>query len=180
MTDTRWNGESCLARRITAIVSDDGRFPAYWARDLVGTRRNAVEITYGGSTFYLDDEDGSGWAKVTSGGSPARAQRSLTVVPGSIEPRPSAEIETTARVFAALHRSAEDTVTRVIDLYEQWVKAGPPPLGVSVSRWWDARLVELHDAIQPPQPAPARCCGKPPGVICVHDVTPPADQTTEK
>lgn len=88
--------------------------------------------------------------------------------------------EKTARVFAALHRSAEDIVTRVIALYEQWVKAGPPPLGVSVSRWWDARLVELHNAIQPPQPEPARCCGKPPGAICVHDVTPPADQTTEK
>ncbi|MFC8515515.1 hypothetical protein [Streptomyces sp. NPDC057257] len=39
---------------------------------------------------------------------------------------------------------------RVIRLYEQWVKAGPPPLGTSVSRWWDTRLVELHDAILPP------------------------------
>lgn len=58
--------------------------------------------------------------------------------------------ETTARVFAALHRSAEQDVTRVIDLYEQWVKSGPPPLGTSISRWWDARLVELHDAILPP------------------------------
>ncbi|WP_206739492.1 hypothetical protein [Streptomyces sp. L2] len=58
--------------------------------------------------------------------------------------------EKTARVFAALHRSAEGTVTRVIDLYEQWVKAGPPPLGTSVYRWWDARLAELHNAIQPP------------------------------
>ncbi|MFE6354347.1 hypothetical protein ACFVOO_16115 [Streptomyces rochei] len=57
--------------------------------------------------------------------------------------------EKTARVFAALHRSAEDTVTRVIALYEQWVKAGPPPLGTSTARWWDARLVELHNALQP-------------------------------
>ncbi|MFJ2719411.1 hypothetical protein [Streptomyces sp. NPDC087437] len=51
---------------------------------------------------------------------------------------------------AALHRSAEEDVTRVIDLYEQWVKAGPPPLGTSTSRWWDARLAELHNAIRPP------------------------------
>lgn len=58
--------------------------------------------------------------------------------------------EKTARVFAALPRSAEDTVTRVITLYEQWVKAGAPPLGTSMSRWWNARLAELHDAIQPP------------------------------
>ncbi|WP_328632039.1 hypothetical protein [Streptomyces sp. NBC_00356] len=58
-------------------------------------------------------------------------------------------LEQTARVFAGLHRSAEADVSRVIDLYERWVKAGPPPLGTSISRWWDARLVELHDAILP-------------------------------
>ncbi|MFD9444979.1 hypothetical protein [Streptomyces sp. NPDC060001] len=40
---------------------------------------------------------------------------------------------------------------RVSSLYERWVKAGPPPLGVILSRWWDARLVELHDAIRPPR-----------------------------
>ncbi|MFG2503629.1 hypothetical protein ACGFSB_36135 [Streptomyces sp. NPDC048441] len=47
-------------------------------------------------------------------------------------------------------RQAEAEVQRVIALYEQWVKAGSPPLGTSLSRWWDARLVELHDAIRPP------------------------------
>jgi hypothetical protein len=35
----------------------------------------------------------------------------------------------------------------VVALYERWVKAGPPPLGVSLARWWDRRLVELRDAI---------------------------------
>lgn len=149
------------------------------------------------------------------------------------------ERETAARVFAGLHRSAEDTVTRVIDLYENWVKAGPPPLGVSMARWWDKRLVELRAALQqdgqqPAPPAPVdwrgvlrgfqalldafpadlhpggpavsccpqptqlvarwrdtvraaraqlaadRCCGKPPGAICVHDIAPSVNQTTEK
>lgn len=56
----------------------------------------------------------------------------------------------TTRLTAALHQSAEADVRRVTVLYEQWVKAGPPPAGTSVSRWWDARLVELHDAILPP------------------------------
>ncbi|MEU5624252.1 hypothetical protein [Streptomyces tendae] len=69
------------------------------------------------------------------------------------EPPPAAiratELETTARVLSALHQSAEDTVTRVIALHEQWVTAGPPPLGASLARWWDARLAEHHDAIQP-------------------------------
>ncbi|QJT04381.1 hypothetical protein G9272_32200 [Streptomyces asoensis] len=57
-------------------------------------------------------------------------------------------------MFAALHRSAEQDVTRVIALYERWVKAGPPPLGTSLSRWWDRRLVELHHAIHPPEQQP--------------------------
>ncbi|MFF6829609.1 hypothetical protein [Streptomyces longwoodensis] len=51
----------------------------------------------------------------------------------------------------------EQDLTRVIALFERWVKAGPPPLGASIARWWDARLTELHNAIRPP-----------------------ADQTTEK
>lgn len=55
------------------------------------------------------------------------------------------------RVTATLARDSEATVQRVIDLYEQWVKAGPPPLGTLMSRWWDARLVELHAAILPPE-----------------------------
>jgi hypothetical protein len=55
----------------------------------------------------------------------------------------------TARVFAALHRSAEDTVTRVIDLAERWTAAGPPLLGTAMARWWDTRLIELRNAINP-------------------------------
>lgn len=54
------------------------------------------------------------------------------------------------RITATLARDSEADVSRVISLYERWVKAGPPPLGVSLSRWWDKRLVELHNAILPP------------------------------
>jgi hypothetical protein len=66
------------------------------------------------------------------------------------------EAETTTRVFAALHHSAEQDVSRVIALYEQWVKAGPPPLGVLINRWWDMRLAELHRALTSPAEQPAR------------------------
>jgi hypothetical protein len=45
-------------------------------------------------------------------------------------------------------------LSRVIDLYEQWCKDGPPPLGTSVSRWWDRRLVELRHAIVEPVDPP--------------------------
>ncbi len=61
-----------------------------------------------------------------------------------------AVIQPGTRITATLARMSEATVQRVTALHEQWVKAGPPPLGTSVSRWWDARLAELHDAILPP------------------------------
>lgn len=91
------------------------------------------------------------------------------------------ELEKTARVLSALHRAAEDTVTRVITLHEQWVAAGPPPLGASLARWWDARLAELHNAIQPPavrQQTPDELRER----ADTDDLTihPPADHTTEK
>jgi len=57
------------------------------------------------------------------------------------------ELGKTARVFAALHQSAEQDVSRVIALYEQWVQSGPPPLGTSISRWWDKRLAEMRAAL---------------------------------
>lgn len=77
-----------------------------------------------------------------------RIRDAATIPPGTGPAGTEAtELETTARVFAALHRSAEQDVSRVIALYERWVKAGPPPLGTNLARWWDARLAELHDAI---------------------------------
>ncbi|MGV9282148.1 hypothetical protein [Streptomyces sp. NPDC003730] len=82
-----------------------------------------------------------------------RAVAALTRLHGPMadldHPQHPANVETTARVLSGLHRSAEDTVTRVITLHEQWVAAGPPPLGAPLARWWDARLAELHNAIQP-------------------------------
>jgi len=47
-------------------------------------------------------------------------------------------------------------LNRVTALYAQWVKAGPPPLGASMARWWDMRLAELHRALTGPAEQPAR------------------------
>lgn len=66
---------------------------------------------------------------------------------GWTPPEQGEENEKTTRVFAGLHKSAESDVSRVIALYEQWVAQGAPPLGVSMSRWWDKKLAELHNAI---------------------------------
>jgi hypothetical protein len=42
---------------------------------------------------------------------------------------------------------AEVTVARVRALGDRWAKAGPPPLGASLARWVDRRLVELNTAL---------------------------------
>jgi hypothetical protein len=44
---------------------------------------------------------------------------------------------------------AEAALARVQALADRWVKAGPPPLGASMARWWDMRLAELHTALNP-------------------------------
>jgi hypothetical protein len=43
-----------------------------------GTERSAVEVNYRNQTFYLDNENGSAWLKVTrGGGGPEWGHRSL-------------------------------------------------------------------------------------------------------
>lgn len=85
---TYWNGELAPARRVTLVVADAPQFPLYWARDAVGTTRDAVEVAYDGETFYLDDEFGQGWGKVTAGhGSPRLSHRNLQAEPGSVAAR---------------------------------------------------------------------------------------------
>ena len=74
-----WNGEPADIRRVRVIVAKP-EVPTWWFADLVGQERVAVEVVYGNQTFYLDDEDGSGWDKVTRGqGSPGLGHRSLRI-----------------------------------------------------------------------------------------------------
>ena len=62
---TYWNGEPAECKRVTVIV---GHAPAeMWCAGLAGTRRKAVRVEAEREPFYLDDEDGSGWRKVTEG-----------------------------------------------------------------------------------------------------------------
>jgi hypothetical protein len=52
----------------------------WWCAGLEGTVREAVEVRYGADVFYLDNENGSGWGKVTAGfGSPHVGHSSLPV-----------------------------------------------------------------------------------------------------
>lgn len=88
-TATYWNGERCEARKVTITVADGGHERG-WYRPFIGQQRDAVEVTYAGQTFYLDDAElgpdaaGAGWRKVTEGhGGPSWGHRSLYKAAGS-------------------------------------------------------------------------------------------------
>lgn len=88
-----WNGLPTTATRGTAVVADAPEFPAYWARiqGIVGQRIPVVMVdldgvNYGGGTTYLDNRDGSGWAKVTKGmGSGRYGHRNVGIETDSFE-----------------------------------------------------------------------------------------------
>lgn len=76
---TFWNYEAAPARKVRVVVGPC-TVPTFWHNGLEGTERNAVEVSYGGHLFYLDNEDGSGWDKVTKGrGGPDWGHKSLPV-----------------------------------------------------------------------------------------------------
>lgn len=78
------------------------------------------------------------------------AQEWVTALAGAV----LAVILPSTRALAGLARSDNEAVNRVMDLYERWVKAGPPKPGTSLAREWDRRLVELRAAILPPIDSP--------------------------
>jgi hypothetical protein len=73
---TSWNYEPAPARRVFVRVGHSMNL-TWWCANLVGSTRLAVEVTYSDRVFFLDDEDGSGWHKVTHGGGPDLSSRSL-------------------------------------------------------------------------------------------------------
>lgn len=76
---TYWNGEPCEARKVRVIIGPSER-PTWWCANLAGAEREAVRVEYGGRTFYLDNQHGDGWRKVTEGmGSPSYGHYSLPV-----------------------------------------------------------------------------------------------------
>lgn len=77
---TYWNGEPCRARIVNVLVGNHGNFERPWFLPYVGKVREAVEVRYGKSVFYLDNEFQQGWKKVTEGmGSPNWPHSSLDV-----------------------------------------------------------------------------------------------------
>lgn len=56
---TYWNGEETPCRRVLVRVGTCSQ-PSFWHHGLEGTERRAVEVSYYGETYLLDDEDGDG------------------------------------------------------------------------------------------------------------------------
>ena len=77
MAQTYWNGEVTACRQVRVRVGHSPQ-PTWWCAGMEGTIRRAIEVQYRGNTFYLDNENGSGWEKVTSGkGGPRTAHLQL-------------------------------------------------------------------------------------------------------
>lgn len=75
---TYWNGEPTPCVRVKVVV---GKAPeTWWCVKLEGTTRAAVKVMYKGAVYYLDNENGSAWLKVTTGrGGPNIAHNSLPI-----------------------------------------------------------------------------------------------------
>ena len=83
---TYWNGEKTPCKRVTLVMEAQPQFSLYWGKHLVGTRVKAVEVNYETHMFYLYDDDGTGWIKVTQGhGSPSYGHCDVSPVPGTLE-----------------------------------------------------------------------------------------------
>src|SRR5581483_3968869 len=61
-----WNDEPVKARRVVVIVGE-ARQSGFWSQNLVGQERKAIEVKTRRERFFLDDDNGAGEAKVTSG-----------------------------------------------------------------------------------------------------------------
>ena len=76
---TFWNGYPAQCRKVRVVVGKSER-PTWWCAPLEGQDREAVEVHGDGEVFYLDNEDGQGWAKVTVGrGSPQYGHAEMPV-----------------------------------------------------------------------------------------------------
>lgn len=67
INSAQWNGKPCRARTVLIELADCPQYQNYWARAIVGQECNAVEVTVGDHVFYMDNQDGTGYAKITAG-----------------------------------------------------------------------------------------------------------------
>lgn len=56
-----------------------------------------------------------------------------------------------AEVATVRESKAKAAIARVHALRTDWLSTGAPPLGTSIARWWDKRLIELAAALDEPK-----------------------------
>jgi hypothetical protein len=158
---TFWNGEPAECRRVRVVVGPPP-IDGWWSAPLTGQVRDAVEVTAEDGTFYIDDQDGTGWAHVTvRQGDPLDPRPTLPVkrVIGIREPEPrAAEPAAEADVYAALAVRSGVPVERVRQFFEgatpeQVKRLIEPPEAASAS---GREPIPLHRRKPPPAPMPAR------------------------
>ena len=68
MNKALWNGEPCTFEVINVELTEtDPRFPNYWGAAFLGQVRQAIRVQSWGEPFVIDNEDGSGYTKITKG-----------------------------------------------------------------------------------------------------------------
>jgi len=149
MTETYWNGLPMPAEPVRVVV-DTSPVSTWWCAALAGTERAAVRVGEpGGEVMYLDDEDGSGWWKVTEGrGSPRVPHRSLPVVREVAPGRPS--IEDRLRDAAAVaYKGPNDTDAAMLRLYADKIRRGYPGGGSNLTAAVACVLDVVADTLHP-------------------------------
>ncbi|MDB4948379.1 MAG: hypothetical protein JWM27_1028 [Gemmatimonadetes bacterium] len=122
---TFWRGSPAQCRRVRVLVGPPP-LDGWWSAHLAGQVRDAVEVRAEGRVFYIDDEDGTGWAHVTvRQGDPADSRSILPVrkVLSARDPEPPPAEAATAEaqaedVYAALALRAGVPVERVRQFFE--------------------------------------------------------------
>jgi hypothetical protein len=159
---TFWGGETAECRRVRVIVGPPP-IDGWWSAPLTGQVRDAVEVTAEGRTFYIDDQDGTGWAHVTvRQGDPMDPRPTLPVkrVIGVREPEPRATLPAAqADVYAALAVRSGVPVERVRQFFEgatpEQVKRMMEPGEAPSATGGGRDPIPLHSR-KPAAPAPVR------------------------
>lgn len=145
MTETFWNGLPTPAVQVRVIVD---RAPQYtwWCADLAGTERAAVRVGEGDNAFYLDNEDGLGWWKVTEGrGSPRVGHRSLPVA-REVSAEPSLEDQLREAAVVA-YKGPNDTDATMLRTYADKIRRGYPGGGSNLTAAVARVLDTVADAV---------------------------------
>jgi hypothetical protein len=140
--DCRAHGWRCPRSRAREVLDalDDGPAIAQPERWLHVTFTSPHETTANTSALAIADHLTAEFDGVSMRITTNAVEAGPSCSPGAEETEPNNPAATEATGLR----------TRVTALYEQWVKAGPPPLGTPMARWWDRRLVEFRAEINGP------------------------------